>query len=204
MPITYLTPDFEQYILASKRYSRIIGIDEVGRGCWAGPTTVGAYIFDATSPTLENIQDSKLLSEEERKNSHKQLVTHSPIIQFGSIDEINQKGIGKTIESLIHKIILENRDGNTLFLIDGQHAANFGNDTLKVKKGDSTYYSIAAASIAAKVERDALMKTLHFDYPLYGFDTHKGYATKFHRDMIETYGICKLHRTSFAPLKKYV
>lgn len=198
----FLNPKFEQAILQTSKYQRIIGLDEVGRGCWAGPTAVGAYIYNLNQDEYQNANDSKLLSQAKRELVFGNLPTENYEVLFGEVKSINELGIGKTIEKLICELILKYRDGKTLFLIDGQHSKNFGVDTLKIIKGDSTYYSIALASIAAKVTRDNLMNELHRQHPVYKFDKHKGYATKLHRDMIDAYGVCVLHRTSFEPIRK--
>lgn len=196
-----LSPNFEKSIIKSSKYKRVIGIDEVGRGCWAGPTAIGAYIYTTDQEELNYANDSKLLSVAKREDIFKKLNPENYGIVLGSLKSINEIGIGKTIEKLIYKTILRYRDGQTLFLIDGQHSKNFGVDTLKLIKGDNTYYSIAIASIAAKVYRDNLMVSLGEKFPHYQFNKHKGYATKLHRDLIEKHGICSLHRTSFKPIK---
>lgn len=197
----FLNPNFENELLSTGRYTRIIGIDEVGRGCWAGPVAVGAYIFDFNSKFVNNINDSKMLTKIQRNQVYKELSTHTYSTLLGSLKEINEFGIGKTIEHLIDRVVERFYDSHTYFLIDGQFAKNFGENSIKVIKGDSTYYSIAAASILAKVERDTLMEKLDLEYPAYGFAKHKGYATKAHRMALSKLGICKLHRTSFAPIR---
>lgn len=199
-----LTLDFEQSILTTSKYKRIVGIDEVGRGCWAGPVAVGAYVTTAKTSHLDNIKDSKLLSPTQRETMYNELQAHEHVVTYSDVAVIDRGGIGKAVEGLMQTIVQKYRDGSTLILIDGQHSANFGVDTLKVLKGDMTYYSIAAASILAKVHRDTHMIEQHSEYPVYGFDSHKGYATKQHRDSIEQHGICVLHRKSFKPIQKYL
>lgn len=185
-------------------YTRIIGIDEVGRGCWAGPVAVGAYIFEFNSKLLDKIHDSKQLSKIQRDSVYKELSTHSYSVLLGNLDEINEVGIGKTVEHLIDRVIERYYDNHTYFLIDGQFSKSFCDHSAKVIHGDATYYSIAAASILAKVERDTLMEKFDSEYPAYGFAKHKGYATKFHRDALARLGVTDLHRTSFTPIRDLV
>ncbi len=197
----FLTPKFELEIISSGEYDLVAGIDEVGRGCLAGPVAMGGYLFSSDSQVLRGIHDSKKLTEEQRGNKYKKLQLHDYIVEYGSVELIDSKGIGKVlhgiIESIINQFTEKYINQKILFLIDGQFAKNFGENTRKLIKGDATYYSIAAASILAKVERDALMKELHKNYPLYGFNRNKGYATKFHREMIRLHGLSEIHRRSF-------
>jgi ribonuclease HII len=91
----------------------------------------------------------------------------------------------------------------TVFLIDGVFKRDFGPNTRQVIHGDATYYSIAAASIVAKVERDSLMDELDSKYVGYGFCRHKGYGTREHLMALESFGSCSIHRRSYMPVKKY-
>jgi ribonuclease HII len=202
--INYLTPQYELDILESGKYSKIVGIDEVGRGCWAGPVAVGAYIFESTTEVLDGIQDSKKLTANNRKEKHSLLKNHTYLVELASVEEIDFLGIGKTIEVLIQRIINKLSTPETLFLVDGQFSQSFGKNSKKVIHGDSIYYSIAAASILAKVERDDLMCSLDLQYPGYRFSKHKGYGTKEHRELIKSLGVCELHRRSYQPIKQYL
>ncbi|MFS8130723.1 MAG: ribonuclease HII [Candidatus Dojkabacteria bacterium] len=197
----FLTPKYEFEIISSGEYDLVAGIDEVGRGCLAGPVAMGGYIFSADHPVFRGINDSKKLNEDARDRKYSKLRENDYIVQYGSVEEIDSKGIGKVLHGIIENIINQFTEKyvskNILFLIDGQFAKNFGDNTKKIIKGDSTYYTIAAASIIAKVERDSLMKEIHKSYPSYGFNRNKGYATKFHREMIKLHGLSEMHRKSF-------
>jgi len=197
----FLSPKFELEIINSGEYDLVAGIDEVGRGCLAGPVAMGGYLFSSESQILRGIHDSKMLTEQQRENKYKKLQLHDYIVEYGSVELIDSKGIGKVlhkiIESIINQFTEKYVNKNILFLIDGQFAKNFGDNTQKLIKGDSTYYSIAAASILAKVERDRFMKDLHKSYPNYAFNRNKGYATKYHREMIKMHGLTEIHRKSF-------
>lgn len=197
----FLSPKYELEIIASGEFDLVAGIDEVGRGCLAGPVAMGGFILSPENQIFRGIHDSKKLKEIERERKYSKLKLQDHIVEFGSVELIDSKGIGKVlhgiIESIINQFTEKYVNKNILFLIDGQFAKNFGDNTRKLIKGDSTYYSIAAASILAKVERDNLMKSLHPNYPTYGFSRNKGYATKFHREMIKTHGLSDIHRRSF-------
>jgi ribonuclease HII len=202
--VNYLTPQYELDLLATGQYTRIVGIDEVGRGCWAGPVAVGAYVFGSTTKILDGIQDSKKLTIKHRQEKHSILKDHKYLVELATVEEIDFLGIGKTVEMIIKRIIDKLNSTDTMFLIDGQFSQDFGKNTKKVIHGDSIYYSIAAASILAKVERDDLMCSLDLQYPGYRFSKHKGYGTKEHRDLIKINGICDLHRKSYQPIQQYL
>jgi len=197
----FLSPKFELELISSQEYTRVVGIDEVGRGCWAGPVAVGAYVFEVTSKKVKRVIDSKMLNKLQREEAHAKLSQHEYLVSYGELEDINSVGVGKTIEHLIQEIIQKFNNSKTFFLIDGQFAANFGKNSKKFIRGDSTFYSIAAASILAKVERDRLMEKLDLEYPEYGFARHKGYGTKAHREALARLGVCNLHRTSYIPIQ---
>lgn len=177
----------------------ICGIDEAGRGPLAGPVVVAAVIMPKDS-MIEGVNDSKKVSEKKRETLYEQIINEAMaygvgIIDQKEIDEINilnatKKGLTTAIKGL--KIKPER------ILVD----ALTGIDTLGIPytsiiKGDAKSYSIAAASIIAKVTRDRIMREWDELYPQYGFEKHKGYGTKMHIDAIKEYGLCPLHRLSF-------
>jgi len=194
-----LTFENEHKIIQDKnnKYNRVVGIDEVGRGPLAGPVAVGAYVVDLKTPHIENIKDSKKLSLKKREIAHTALKHHEYKIVYGGPKKIDKFGIARVIEALISHHIKNFDDGKTFFLIDGQFKKDFGKNSMKVKKGDSLYYSIAAAAILAKVERDNYMKKMAEKYSNYGWERNKGYGTKEHRDAIKEFGISEEHRVSF-------
>ncbi len=177
----------------------ICGIDEAGRGPLAGPVVVAAAIMPKDS-AIEGVNDSKKVSEKKREVLYEQIIKEAiaygvGIIDQKEIDEINilnatKKGLTTAIQEL--KLKPER------ILVD----ALTGIDTLGIPytsiiKGDAKSYSIAAASIIAKVTRDRIMREWDQIYPQYGFEKHKGYGTKMHIDAIKEYGLCPLHRLSF-------
>lgn len=186
--------------LVSEGFSRIVGIDEVGRGAWAGPVAVGAYVFSPVNSRISGVADSKLLSPERRSVLSHRLSGHESIVSFGSVDVINRLGIGKTIERLISSIINRFDDGATYFLIDGRFAPSFHRLSRQIIGGDLQHYSIAAASILAKHARDLVMQKMAVRYDSYGFVTNVGYPSPEHLDALDRFGICPVHRMSFRPI----
>lgn len=190
-----------------------VGLDEVGRGAFAGPVVVGAVVFSPQSAKIDGIHDSKLLSAKERERLTILIKQNCLAYALGTVDVsvINRIGIGKATNQafrLVVRQIASSLAHNTLYaLIDGFHVKYLKDISLKrqqaIIKGDRKSISIAAASIIAKVHRDSLMKDIAPKYPSYKFDVNKGYGTADHRTAISAFGLSKLHRTSFS-LQKYL
>jgi ribonuclease HII len=185
-------------------YKSFIGIDEAGRGPLAGPVVIaGVYLIN---PNLENLNDSKKLTEKQRIKLFPIIKENSifsiSIITPGIIDEINileatKKGMVEVAEN-----ILKIKKDIDVLLIDGNQLINLDDiEQMPIIKGDSLSKSIAAASILAKVTRDNIMIEYALKYPNYGFDKHKGYPTKEHIEAIEKYGVLDIHRKTFKPVK---
>jgi ribonuclease HII len=192
----------------------IVGIDEVGRGSWAGPFVMCAYSIKQPFnryPELSDVRDSKKLSEKTRETIFKQIKTEikNKLSQV-KLAQISAKYISKhslknaiqqSVRQLTHSFNLE----KTLFLFDaGIKVPEPGIHYESIKKGDDKVYSIAAAAIYGKVYRDSLMKKLAKKYKNYAFESNVGYGTKQHREAISKHGICPIHRTCYKPLKKYI
>lgn len=186
--------------LLSKGFKNIIGIDEVGRGAFAGPVVVGAYIYTQNSKIIPGVTDSKKVTQKNRELISGLISSDESIIRIGEIDQINNIGIGKTVESLIQAILEEYATDDTYFLIDGHFPTLTHRNSLQVFKGDSLHYSISCASIVAKVYRDNLMHDFNSTYPNYNFIKNVGYGTATHIEAINKYGITPLHRLSFKPI----
>ncbi len=198
-------PNFEyeeKYRLEGYKY--IAGIDEVGRGPWAGPVVAAAVILPAECQKMAGINDSKKLSE--KKRNELDLVIREVSVGFGigeaSCEEIDEIGLQPATFLAFSRAIeeLENVD---YLLIDGMQWKKCKLPNQSIIQGDAISMSIAAASIIAKVYRDNLMCDFHKDFPDYGFDKHKGYGTKQHIEALQKVGICTLHRKSFKPIKAF-
>lgn len=186
--------------LLSKGFKNIIGIDEVGRGAFAGPVVVGAYIYTKDSKVIPGATDSKKVSPKNRELISEIILTKERIIRIGEVNQINDIGIGKTVEFLIQSILKDYSSNETFFLIDGNFPTISHKNSLQVLKGDSLHYSISCASIIAKVYRDKIMHNFDQIYPHYHFIKNVGYGTATHIDAIKSYGITPLHRLSFKPI----
>jgi len=172
----------------------------VGRGAWAGPVAVGAFAYDAGSRRVNGVADSKLLTIKQRDSLSKRLADHDSCVSFGSLQRINKLGIGKTIEFLIHSLIERFDDDTTYFLIDGRFAPSFHTHSSQVIGGDYKHYSVAAASVLAKVARDRFMQAVAPRFSEYSFHTNVGYPSAEHREVLQAKGPTQLHRKSFRPI----
>lgn len=186
--------------LLSKGYKNIIGIDEVGRGAFAGPVVVGAFIFTQETHVIEGVYDSKKITRKKRELISEIFSTKEKIIKIGSVELIDKIGVGKTVEKLIQEVVREYSSPETYFLMDGYFSGLPHENSSQVVKGDSLHYSISCASILAKVFRDNLMQEIGSRYPFYNFQSNAGYGTAMHLEAIKKYGITPLHRLSFKPI----
>lgn len=181
-------------------YSYICGLDEVGRGSFAGPVVVGAVIFPKNCVTPEGVADSKLLKPRQRENLAIRIKNQAlswSIAEIG-VAVINKIGIGKATQMAFRKAVKSLDKRADFVLIDAFYIKHLNRRRQKaVKNGDTICASISAASIIAKVYRDKLMKKISKKYPKYGFSKHKGYGTKFHQEAIRRYGLSRIHRKSF-------
>lgn len=187
-------------------YYCVCGLDEVGRGAFAGPVVAGAVIFKKSIKLPEGIADSKLLTPKKRENLELKIKNKALCWAIGeiSVREINKYGIGKATQMAFRKAIKNLSVKAEFVLIDAFYIKHFNRKRQKpVKNGDKTCVSISAASIIAKVYRDNLMVRLDKKYPQYGFKHHKGYGTLEHRKALKRYGFSKIHRKSFN-LKKFL
>ncbi len=193
--------------LWSRGVKKVVGIDEVGRGSWAGPVVAAAVIFSRALPKtfndvsdLKKIRDSKLLTPKQRDTLSEVIKKHCAYYSVSeiSLKRINRWGIGKCSQYAFRKAIKELPIKPEHILIDAFYVKYIGKKKqTPIIKGDQKCFSIAAASIIAKVHRDNLMKKLHKKYPKYRFDKHKGYGTKLHQEKINKYGLSEVHRKSF-------
>lgn len=184
----------------------IAGIDEVGRGCFAGPLVAGAVIFSSMADPIKGLADSKLLTPKVRKRLSEEIKEKALGFGIGEVpvEIIDKRGIVQATQFAFYQAVWKLKQRCDFFLIDAFPLKFIPPSKQKaVVSGDKISASIAAASIIAKVYRDELMERLHLDFPLYGFDRHKGYGTLFHRQMIKKFGLSNLHRKSFN-LKKFL
>lgn len=179
----------------------IAGVDEAGRGPWAGPVVAAAVILDpARIPA--NIDDSKVIDEDGRAYLYNRILKVAEVgVGIADIDRIDRDNILAATLWAMSQAIAQLRSKPKLVLIDGNRSPRLGIETRTIVKGDAKCVSIAAASIVAKVTRDRLMMNLAKEFPGYGFEKHKGYGTPEHQAAIERLGVCALHRRSFKPVQ---
>ena len=186
--------------------SFICGVDEVGRGCFAGPVVAGAVIFPKNSPLISGVADSKLLTPKKREELAVLIKEQALAWSVGevSVEMINEVGIGKATQEAFRKAVANLKQAPDFILIDAFFIEGLEEEMQNaVKSGDRISASIAAASIIAKVYRDKLMTELDSQCPGYDLAVNKGYGTKSHRDALKKLGLSDLHRTSF-DLQKFL
>jgi ribonuclease HII len=175
------------------------GIDEAGRGCYAGPVYAAAVILPEGYKN-KYLNDSKKLSALSRNELRTEIEEKALAYAVASInhEEIDRINILQATYKAMHLAIDQLKTKPGFLLIDGNRFKTHASiPHVCVVKGDGTYLSIAAASILAKTYRDEMMKQLHQEFPHYGWDKNKGYGTLTHRKAIEQYGLCTYHRKSF-------
>ena len=182
----------------------LVGIDEVGIGCLAGPVVAAAVILDPANP-IYGITDSKKISEQRRKALADQVMDNAVDWAIGqaSVSEIDQHNILRASHLAMQRAYGDLKSDATLVLVDGNKSPYFPVESKAVIKGDETVLAIGAASIIAKVFRDGLMEALGKKYPDYDFEKNKGYPTKSHMQTLRAIGPCAQHRNSFAPVKNW-
>ena len=189
-------------------FVRIAGIDEAGRGCWAGPVTAGAVILPAdpkVTESLKGVRDSKLMTPAERESMFGVIPKVAVTWAVGEADsaEIDRLGILNATKLAMKRAIAGLKVQPDHLLIDYVRLHDVTVPQKGIKHGDMLSLSIACASVMAKVTRDRWMSTEAEElYPGYGFAAHKGYGTKQHQEALERLGPCQIHRMSFKPLSE--
>ena len=198
-------------VLWQKKLTRVAGVDEAGRGPLAGPVVAAAAILPASwaqsglPPELEGLNDSKQLTALQREKYFAFLTACAEVqlaiaqIDAGQIDEIN---ILRATHRAMNAALAALNPAPQHALVDGRPVKPMRVPQTAIVKGDARSYSIAAASVLAKVTRDRLMLEFDRQWPVYGFAGHKGYGTVQHLTALAVHGPCPIHRKSFAPLKQ--
>lgn len=199
-------PNFKKEISLWKAgYKYIVGIDEVGRGAWAGPIVAAGVIFEKRV-VIEGLKDSKQMTENKRTHLADIIKQKAAAWTIQEIDNtvIDDIGVGRANALVIDKVLQQLKPCPDYALIDKAHILAY---SMKIPwetiiKGDSLIKSIAAASILAKAYRDDLMLKLAKKYPKYSFEKHKGYGTKLHQHALENHNMCPIHRKSYKPISQ--
>ncbi len=183
----------------------IAGVDEAGRGPWAGPVFAAAVVLDPQNP-IAGLQDSKKLSPARRESLCQQIQSHSLAfaVAQASEQEVDSYNILQATFLAMQRAVAGLSVQPATVWVDGNQAPALPYPCRTIVKGDAQVACIAAASILAKVYRDAWCVVMDKQYPQYGFAGHKGYGTAAHRQALLTHGPCAVHRRSFAPVAQLI
>lgn len=201
------SPNFEHELkLRANGFQSIAGIDEAGRGPWAGPVTAGAVILPLDEKCLQElagVRDSKQLTEKKRDWLYEVIKEVAIDWQVAHIfaEEIDALGILVATKKAMRTAVEQLSPMADALVIDAVKLSDWEIPQVSLIKGDQRSLSIAAASIMAKVSRDRLMRDMEEKYPNYGFAQHKGYGTKKHREALSVMGPCEIHRKSYKPIQ---
>ena len=198
-----MTDALAALMLDGPHAARIAGVDEAGRGPLAGPVIAAAVVLDPQRP-IAGIGDSKQLAAPRREQLAEQIRDRAIACALGRADaeEIDRINILQATLAAMQRAVAALRMDLHLACIDGNIAPQLPCPAVAVVRGDARVAAIGAASILAKVARDAEMRDAALHYPEYGFERHKGYATQLHRDALQRHGPTPLHRRSFAPVAR--
>lgn len=180
----------------------VCGVDEAGRGPWAGPVSAGAVILDPNRMP-EGLDDSKKLTAKARAALEQDIKDKALAwgVGLASVEEIEELNILQATGLAMRRAVEALAITPAFALVDGNYRFKLPCEIKTVVKGDSISSSIAAASILAKVARDRLMTEMDAVYPGYGFAAHKGYHAKLHVEALQTLGPCPIHRRSWEPVR---
>ena len=181
---------------------RWAGVDEAGRGPLAGPVVAAAVVLIAPEG-LMGLNDSKKITAKKRKSLYQEIIQHQLVgIGFADEKEIDTINILQASLLAMKRAVLDLCISPDGLLIDGTYSTDLTLPQKTIIEGDAKSASIAAASVIAKVIRDAWMEKMDTEYPLYSFSKHKGYGTKVHMEALFEHGPCAIHRRSFDPVKR--
>ena len=189
------------------KHAYIAGIDEAGRGPWAGPLFAACVILPKNHG-IKGINDSKKLTHTKREKLYEEITQKAYFYiakcTHAYIDAHGLRKACKTVFKKAYKGLLKKYPELTIkeLKIDGRDNFKFDIPATYIIKGDSKIPEIGAASILAKVGRDRYMQKMHKKYPLYAFSAHKGYGTRQHRDLLKKHGVCEIHRKSYKPIQE--
>lgn len=188
--------------LRAQGYRAVVGLDEVGRGAWAGPLVGAAVVLDGRT-VIPGLRDSKLLTARVRETLYPNIVARARAwsVTVIGVEELNLHGLSWANREAFLRAVRTLSVTADFAVTDGKIDFRLGMPSLALVDADTSVACVAAASILAKVTRDRLMHELHEHYPNYGFDRHVGYGTADHRAALHRHGPSPLHRRGFAPIR---
>ncbi len=191
-----------------KGYAIVAGVDEAGKGPWAGPVTAGAVVIQKKSQIVKSVRDSKFMTKIQREKAFEEICQKSSAFGIGIVshEDIDILGIDFAVKKAMLLALQEIEKNFQLkidfVIVDGARTKQL--DTYmsqRILDGGLYHYSISAGSVLAKVTRDRIMKQYAKQFPNYCFEQHVGYGTKIHQIALKQFGPCEIHRKSFAPIK---
>lgn len=197
--------------LWTQGYTIVAGLDEAGRGPLAGPVVAGCVVINSFDQVIPFVRDSKKMTEKKREEAFALITERSLAFGYGIVSaaDIDRMGIQKAVlEAMrIALEVVEEKLGKRVdyIIADGMNISSIPNYKMdKITQGDLLHYSISAGSVIAKVVRDRIMHDYAKKYPIYGFEKHVGYGTKYHMDVLKKHGPCIIHRRSFKPIDRLI
>lgn len=197
----------EIFMRHKKKSDFMLGLDEAGRGPWAGPMTASVVIL-RTDTVLKTVKDSKKMNLESREDAIDEIWNKAAYYKTGHVtsEEIDTKGIANAWHDLTSGLL---RDAYKMFpdvpgVVDGSVRVRGFNDVVALPKADNIILAASAASVLAKYRQTCYMESYDEKYPEYGFREHHGYGTADHLKALERYGVCPIHRMSFQPIKRII
>jgi ribonuclease HII len=193
----------EQLALGWTVRGLVAGVDEVGRGPLAGPVVAAAVILDDLQP-IKGLRDSKAIGPATRERLAAEIRAKALCVSIAeaTVDEIDRLNVLQATMLAMQRAVERLRLVPAHVLVDGNRLPRLKMPAEAIVRGDAKVLAISAASIVAKVHRDALLRELHVQHPAYGFDGHKGYPTPEHLAALRACGPCPAHRRSFAPVRE--
>jgi len=185
-------------------YARVAGVDEVGLGPWAGPVVAAAVVFPPRTRLIPGVDDSKKLTPARREALAAEIRSSAAGVALGIVEvaELDALGVHDAGLEAMRRAVRGLAAGPDYLLVDARRVPDVEMGQTSFVRADAFIYSVAAASIVAKVYRDALMLEMDARFPGYGFGQHMGYGTAAHLEALERLGPCEIHRRSFAPVRR--
>jgi ribonuclease HII len=185
-------------------YVAVAGVDEVGLGPLAGPVVAAAVVFPRGCAPIEGVDDSKKLSARRRENLDAVIRERAAAMSLGvvEVDEVDGLGVHEAGLEAMRRAVVGLSPAADFLLVDARRVPRVSTRQSAYVKGDSFIFSVAAASIVAKVYRDGIMRAMETRFPGYGFGQHMGYGTASHMTALECLGPCPIHRRSFEPVRR--